>query len=273
MSKGINLSECGWVWDGQAVNGQWDLSIFGAGEGTRWFGLRKCCHMFHRNSDLAMEKLSWLDEVVCDISKWDYAKVEHPDYPDIASPMRAVHDGSLERKIIEADKVGRLSIKHPNISGVFDDDLFGKITDEEITPAEYARVKSAAKEHNPDLKLWGVVYGRELEHANWSGFSELIDVVNLWIWNSADLFRLDEYVTKCEGVFPGVPIMMGCYLRDFTIMDGVPFDRLKHQWESMLGYIGEGRIAGYTILGGFLIELHEPQAKWVRDFIAANSGK
>ena len=29
------LAEAGWCWDGQAINGTWHLSIFGAGEGTR----------------------------------------------------------------------------------------------------------------------------------------------------------------------------------------------------------------------------------------------
>lgn len=70
------LADAGWCWDGQAINGQWQLSIFGAGEGTKWSGLRRCCFMFHPNTPLAMEKLRDMDEVVCEISKWEYQKVD-----------------------------------------------------------------------------------------------------------------------------------------------------------------------------------------------------
>jgi len=42
-------------------------SIFGAGEGAGWFGLKRECYMFHENNDLAMEKLRGFKEVVCEI--------------------------------------------------------------------------------------------------------------------------------------------------------------------------------------------------------------
>ncbi|MBT3376820.1 MAG: hypothetical protein HN742_09790 [Lentisphaerae bacterium] len=270
MTDGRRLADTGWVWDGQAINGQWSLSIFGAGEGTRWFGLRRCCHMFHRNNALAMEKLADLDEVVCEISKWDNERVEHPDYPGLGAPLRMVHDGQMARKIAEADKVGRLSLAYPNVTAVYDDDLLGKIKNEKITPREYARVREAARKHNPDLKLWAVVYASELEPASWDGFQDCIDVVSLWVWDSAGVFELDATVETCRAIFPGKPIILGCYLRDFTILEGMPMDRLEFQWNKVLEYTRNGVIAGYSILGGFLIDLHEEQARWVRDFIAAN---
>ncbi|MBT3292253.1 MAG: hypothetical protein HN380_33320, partial [Victivallales bacterium] len=125
-------------------------------------------------------------------------------------------------------------------------------------------------EHNPLLKLWAVVYARELEPANWDGFQDCIDVVSLWVWDSARLERLDEYVERCQAIFPGTPINLGCYLRDFTILDGMPMDRLELQWTKVREYVRSGAIASYAILGGFLIDLHEQQARWVRDFIAAD---
>lgn len=270
MAPSKRLADVGWVWDGQAINGQWSLSIFGSGEGTRWFGLRRCCHMFHRNNALAMEKLADLDEVVCEVSKWDAERVEHPRYPGLGAPMRMVHDGRMERKIAEADAVGRLSTVFPNITAIYDDDLLGKIKQEKITPREYSRVRDAARAHNPALKLWAVVYTHELDPANWAGFQDCIDVVSLWVWNSAHLDRLDADVARCQAIFPGKPIILGCYLRDFTLLAGLPMDRLEYQWNGVLEYVNSGAIAGYSILGGFLIDLHEEQARWVRDFIAAH---
>ena len=264
------MADAGWCWDGQAINGQWQLSIFGVGEGTQWFGLRRCCFMFHPNTPLAMEKLRGMKEVVCEISKWEYQKVEHPQYKNLGAPMRMNHDGRLERKSREAAIVSGLSRQYPNITGAFDDDLYGKIKAEHITPEQYAAVHRAVKSANPKLKHWGVVYSHELKKENWAGFADLLDVITLWVWASKDLLHLDRYVEQCREIFPGKTINIGCYLRDFTLLDGVPMDMLKTQWEFVRKALHDGTLQGYSILGGFLIDMHPEQATWVRDFIRAN---
>ena len=63
-SRPRKLVDAGWCWDGQGFNGGVNPSIFGAGEGTRWFGLNKVCFMFHPNNPLAMGKLHGFKEVV-----------------------------------------------------------------------------------------------------------------------------------------------------------------------------------------------------------------
>ena len=264
------MADAGWCWDGQAINGQWQLSIFGAGEGTRWFGLRRCCFMFHPNTALAMEKLSGMKEIVCEISKWEYQKVEHPQFKSLGAPVRMNHDGRIERNCREAEIVSELSRKYPNITGAFDDDLYGKIKAEHITPDQYAAVHRAVKIENPSLQHWGVVYSHELNKENWAGFANLLDVVTLWVWESKDLVNLDRYVGQCRDIFPGKTINIGCYLRDFTLLDGVPMEMLKVQWEFVRKALDNGTIQGYSILGGFLIDMHPQQAAWVRDFIKAN---
>ncbi len=264
------LSDAGWCWDGQGLNGQWRLSIFGAGEGTRWFGLRKCCFMFHPNTAMAMEKLRDMEEIVCDISKWEYQKVEHTQYKGLGAPMRMNHDGAIERKCREAEIVGRLSLQFPNVTGAFDDDLYGKIKAEHITPTDYSAVHRAVKSANPKMKHWGVVYSHELKKESWSGFVDLLDVITLWVWASKDLVNLDRYVEQCREIFPGKPINIGCYLRDFTLLDAVPMDMLKHQWNLVCKYVMEGTVQGYSIISGKLIDMHAEQATWVRDFIKAN---
>jgi hypothetical protein len=153
---------------------------------------------------------------------------------------------------------------------VFDDDLYGKIRTEGITPGQYAAVYEAAKKHNPGIRHWGVVYTHELEPAKWNGFQDLLDIVTLWFWDSKSVFELDRHLETCRSIFGDTPVVIGCYLRDFTILAGVPLDRLQFQWERILHYVRNGEIAGYSVLGGFLIDIHEEQARWVRDFIAAH---
>jgi len=224
--------------------------------------------MFHPNTRLALEKLAGFEEVICDISKWDFECVDVGNGGSLA--VRQRHDGSLARKLREAENVSRLSLDFPNLTGALDDDLLGKIRAEGITAEQYASVGEALKRHNPALRHWGVVYAHELDPANWRGFEHLLDVVNLWVWESKDLFELDRYLDQTQAIFPGRPIVLGCYLRDYTLGAAVPMERLKFQWSKVAEYVAEGRIAGFSLIGGFLIDVHEAEARWVRDFIAAH---
>lgn len=262
------LADVGWVWDGQALDYPCGASIFGLGEGARWFGLRRVCAMFHPNTRLALEKLAGFDEVICDISKWDFDWVQGIE--DRPVGLRLRQDGTLARKLREAEKVSRLSLQFPNVTGGLDDDLLGNVTAEAITAEQYAGVSTALKSHNPTLRHWGVVYAHELDPDNWRGFERFLDVVNLWVWESRDLLDLDRYLECAQAIFGNRPIVLGCYLHDYTLGTAVPMELVRFQWEKVVECVAEGRIAGYSILGGFLIDAHETEARWVRDFIAAH---
>lgn len=259
------LADAGWCWDGQGFNGGVNPSIFGAGEGTKWFGLKKTAYMFHPNTELAMEKLRDLDEVICEISKWKVRRCEN----GVAHYL----DGAISVKRAEAAKVGRLSRSFPNVTGAVDDDLLGVIRREGIQPSEYKLVYEALKEENPDLKLWVVVYDNELDPGNWAGFQPFVDVVNLCVGNETEDFpQLGDHLDLCERIFPGKPVNLIYRLRDFRTrpVGPVPMDLLARHWSDILNHVRQGRLSGYSILGGFLIDMHPEQARWVRDFIAAN---
>jgi hypothetical protein len=239
-------------------------SIYGVGEGCDYFGLRRAVYIFHPNDELGMRKLSRCAEVICDISKWKWERTKDggsKNYVDSApASVRA-----------EAETVSKLSLKFPNITGGFHDDMKGLVKREKCTPAQYGEIYRALKSANPKLKLWTVVYTHELDHPDWKEFAPFIDVVNLWVWRAEHLPKLDEGVERCRAVFPGKPIVMGCYLRDYPTVRPVPMELLKPQWYKLLNYLQGGKIAGYSILGAVLIDGQQEQANWVRDFIAEHS--
>jgi hypothetical protein len=138
------------------------------------------------------------------------------------------------------------------------------------TPEQYAPIYDALKKDNPALKLWSVVYTHEFDPAVWAGYLPFMDIVNLWVWNAYNLPNLDAYVERCRELFPGKPVNLGCYLRDYHSRAPVPMDLLKVQWERIPRYLEAGLIDGYSILAAVLIDGHQEQATWVRDFIAAN---
>ena len=169
----------------------------------------------------------------------------------------------------EASNVSKLSLKYHNITGAMHDDMFGLCRREGYTSEQYAEIHNALHTANPDLKLWVVVYTRELDSISWwQNFLPYIDVVNLWVSPATALSRLDEDLVRCQKLFPNKPINLGCYLRDYPTQSPVPMDLLRFQWERIPQYLDKGLINGYSILGTVLIDTQQEQAEWVRNFIA-----
>jgi hypothetical protein len=139
-------------------------------------------------------------------------------------------------------------------------------------PKEFGTIRSAIRDLNPALDLWTVVYTHELEQADfWARLRPHIDVVTLWIWESKNLGQMHDSVDQCRELFPDKPIVMGVYLRDYTKRAPIPVDCVQAQMEGIADLIGQGKLAGYTILAAVLIDGHRAQADTVRDFVASQS--
>lgn len=259
----MRMQDVGWVWEGQGIDPGVYPSMYGLGEGCRYFGLTRANFLFHPNDRYALEKLADLDEVTCDISQ------SYPGF-DREGVDRA-QLGTPEGTRAEAEQVSRLSRDFPNVTGGFFDDLKGIMKKHGYTVEQLAATRAGLASHNPALKMWGVVYGHELGDADfWATVAPHIDIVNLWVWQSSDLEQLDGEVDRAGDLFPGKPLVIGCYLRDYGIPAPVPVERLAFQFERIAGYLERGKIAGYSILGAVLIDGHREQAEWMRDFIAAH---
>ena len=266
----MKLKNFGWVWEGQGFDPGVHPSIFGVGEGAEFFGLSRAVYMFHPNNNLAMKKMNKLDELICDIAKWKYRNIGTSENPGFLGAVEHWIDGSVESICREANIVSKLSLKYPNITGAYHDDMKGLVKKFGCLPSDYTLIYEAVKSANSTLKLWSCVYDKELEAEFWEGFSPYLDVINFWVWESRNLFRLDEYLERVRELFPGKPINLGVYLRDYSIAEPVPMSIIKFQMEKILKYVQEGTIEGFSILGAVLIDGQLEQSEWIRDFIAAN---
>jgi hypothetical protein len=260
------LRDVGWVWEGQGLDPGVAPSIFGVGEGARYLGLTRACFMFHPNSELALEKMRGLDEVVCDITKWQFREVKD-GAGRIAFENFVSGDPALT--LAEAEKVSRLARDFPNVTGAIIDDLSNLINNHGYTPERHAEVRQALQRHDDTLRLWAVVYTHELDPDYWRPYLPGIDVANLWVWNAGNLPQLDDYMRRCREVFPGKPIVLGAYLRDYAARSPVPLEMLQLQFERIARYVERGDLEGFSILGACLIDTQPEQAAWVREFIAA----
>jgi len=257
--------EVGWVWEGQGIDPKVPPSIYGLGQGARYFGLSRANYLFHANDVHALRLLEDYDEVTCDISKWGWQW-----NADGRPVCTAKSDPVTVRS--EARKVAHLAGQFPNITGAFCDDLLGLMKRFKVGPKQFGGIRAAIRDLNPQLKLWTVVYSHEIEQADfWAEMRPHIDVVTLWIWESQNIGHMRQYVDQCRKLFPDKPIVMGVYLRDYTKVAPIPVDRVIAQMEGIADLIGKGALAGYSILAAVLIDGHRAQAAAVRDFISVQS--
>ncbi|MCC6489828.1 MAG: twin-arginine translocation signal domain-containing protein [Candidatus Hydrogenedentes bacterium] len=261
-----SIRDIGWAWEGQGIDPQVPPSIYGLGQGARYFGLSRVNYLFHPNDVHALRLLQDYDEVTCDISKWGWEWNEdgRPACKPKSDPVTVRTEG---------ENVARLAKDFPNVTGVYCDDLLGLMTRFNYGPDEFGAIRSAIRDLNPGLNLWTVVYTHEFEKADfWTAMRPHIDVVTLWIWKSEDIVRMPEYVDQCLALFPDKPVVMGVYLRDYTKVAPVPVDLVKSQMEGIADLVEKGKLSGYSILAAVLIDGHRSQADAVRDFITAHSG-
>jgi hypothetical protein len=257
--------DLGWVWEGQGLDPQVPPSIYGLGQGARYFGLSRVNFLFHPNDVHALRLLQDYDEVTCDITKWGWEW--NADGRPACKPK-----GDPATVQSEGENVARLARQFRNVTGVYCDDLLGLMKQFKYGPQEFANIRSAIRSANPELKFWTVVYTHELEQADfWNKMRAHIDVVTLWIWNSENIGRMPEDVDRCRRLFPDKPIVMGVYLRDYPKVAPIPVDRVRSQMEGIADLVRQGKLAGYSVLAAVLIDGHRPQADAVRDFIAAQS--
>jgi hypothetical protein len=258
------LADTGWIWEGQGLDPGVRPSIYGLGQGADYMGLSRANFMFHPNDKYAMQLMAHLDEVTCDISKWDYQRGE-------GNTVGSTANADPQTVMREAQKVAQLSLDFPNVTGVFDDDVMGLMKRHDMTAAQFGDVSTAMREINPKLKMWTVVYARELEDADfWQPMLPYIDVVNLWIWESKNLTQMSTQLKRCRELFADKPIVMGIYLRDYETATPVPVERVMRQIQMIAESIDRGELSGYSILGSILIEGQREQADALRDFIAAH---
>jgi hypothetical protein len=242
-------------------------SIYGLGQGARYFGLSRANFLFHPNDEHALRLLEDYDEVTCDISKWGWTW-----NADGRPACTAMGGPAIVRS--EGEKVARLAERFPNVTGVYCDDLLGLMKRFQYGPEEFGGIRDAIRARNPALKLWTVVYTHEFEQADfWTKMRPHIDVVTLWIWESQNIGHMHQYVDQCRKLFPDKPIVMGVYLRDYTKVAPIPVERVLLQMEGIADLIAKDKLAGYSILAAVLIDGHRAQADAVRDFISAQSGR
>ena len=91
-----------------------------------------------------------------------------------------------------------------------------------ITRELFSSISNTLKKHNPNLRLWPLVFIKQLYNQDWVGFKPYMDVINLGMWEHAkEVPDIDRHLDRCREVFPDKPIMLGCILWEFPLVKPV----------------------------------------------------
>ena len=267
---GKSFRDVGWVWEGQGMDPGVPISIYGMGEGATYFGLDRCIMIFHPTNEITLGKLSDKAEVAADISKWKLVEIPRDDSSPGGVGYRNWRDSDPKTALEEAEKLSRLSLDFPNVTAGFIDDTTCMFSYGDYSTEMPERIRAALNSHNPDLKLWIVVYWQQLDADYWRPFLPYVDVISLWQGEPSQLPHLAEAVDRCAEVFPGKEISVGSYIHDYGRQEAVPLDLMAAQYEIMYDLWEEGRIAGYNILGAMCMDRDPEQAEFIRNFLASH---
>lgn len=173
----------------------------------------------------------------------------------------------------ERQQVMELARKTPNIVGLFMDDFFtdrksGKLASLTLDQVRdiQRRLKSPAKK----LDLYVTLYTRQLDPAI-REYLDLIDVVTLWTWETAELANLEANLAKLEKLAPKSRKLLGCYTAEYDRnrtpwWTALPVPLMQQQCETGLRWLRQGRIDG-IIIYGTAMDLGWECVDWAREWI------
>jgi len=204
-----------------------------------------------------------------------------PPFTQHAIPMRSlarvvwsiVGDSSSTRhdERTDLEEVLALAAEFPNVTGAIMDDFFHQPNDQGAVAryglADVARFRERLHGAARPLELFVVLYAHDLGLPVAEYLSEA-EVTTFWTWESRDLKALEDNFARFEALAPGARKLLGCYMWDYGASQPMPLDRMAHQCETGLKWLGEGRIEGMIFLASCICDLGLETVEWTRRWIA-----
>jgi hypothetical protein len=185
---------------------------------------------------------------------------------------------------VQGDEVANildLARKYRNITGVYLDDFFlsnGKSAKSiEQLKADRERLRIDGRR----LESWLTLYTRELDPNHKDRrkldlpietYLDTFDVITMWTWNSDELVDLEANLGRLETAAPHSRKALGCYIWDFYNRKPVAIDAMKHQCDTGLRWMKQGKIQEMVFLANTVLDVGLEVADWTRAWIAHNGG-
>lgn len=169
------------------------------------------------------------------------------------------------------DHVLDVAARFPNFTGVFLDDFFvrteGTSFRSSLSLDDLAAMRGRLKLPDRTLELWAVHYTHQFDLPV-GEYVALCDKLTFWTWDSGKLRDLDANLDLLDSLYPDLRKVQGVYLWDFHNKYEVPLEGMRHQCETGLRWLKEGRIDGMIFIGSILLDIGLQSADWLRAWIA-----
>ena len=182
---------------------------------------------------------------------------------------RAAWGWTHEQSIMHARWVAILSQMYPGIIGMYLNDFYDEIEEGHRTEEQWREIIAAAKDINPDLKLWVPHYPHRDQGRHAFDFDIDGVILNLWGNRPELMARAEEHLAAGLAHHPERPVIAGLYLR--SGMDGgrwLSEEEFKRVLTHYVDMVNKGKLAGLRIFSaGQLVERPEYR-EWAREVLS-----
>jgi len=185
-----------------------------------------------------------------------------------AKVNRAAWGWTHEMSLDHARWIATLSLEHEGISGMYLNDFYDEIEDGYRTEAQWREIIAAAKEINPDLKLWVPHYPHRDQGRHAFDFDIGAVILNLWGNDPELIARGPEHLGAGLEHHPDRPVMAGLYLR--AGMDGGRW-LTEEEFRNLLGHyvdmLNAGKIIGLRMFAAYQFVERPEYIEWAKEVL------
>lgn len=240
-----------WLWGGPTPYWGGVMDDDTLVRGAEYFGIKNGVYVYGPTNEKMLKLHSGFQKLLCQVNSM------------CRTP--GAQEGRNDSE--NAEELSRLSLRFPNVTGAMCDDVTTRFSGR-VPGAAFQKRSAALKKHNPNLKMYGVIYVHELEQKDFSAILPHLDVVTLWFWHMEEILEYDRHIENCRKAFPGKSILQGIFLHDYGRIDaGVMPELLTYQLTKSREYMALGAVEGVVLLGDREIRKWPDTASAVRTYL------
>jgi hypothetical protein len=176
---------------------------------------------------------------------------------------RTIWGWTHEQSLKHAEWVAGLSLKQPQIIGLYLNDYYDEITDKGRTPEQWAEIIKKARSINPKLVLWVPLYPPghfekpyDFDH----------DAIIMNIYDVKQIPNAERLLLETERKHPGKPIVTGLYVKSDQDrwMKEEEFKRLLNVF---VKHINEGKTVGLRIFRAAQLKERPEYMTWAKEVL------
>jgi hypothetical protein len=198
-----------------------------------------------------------------------YALLQIPGVTYVQAKIeRAAWGWTHEMSLKHARWIATLSLEHEGISGMYLNDFYDEIEDGYRTEEQWREIIAAARNINPNLKLWVPHYPHRDQGRHTFDFDIDAVILNLWGNDPALIARGPEHLAAGLEHHPDRPVMAGLYLR--AGMGGgrwLTEEEFRFLLRHYVDMLNAGKIAGLRIFAAYQFVERPEYIGWAKEVL------